>query len=197
MNKNTTSMPSSTVNNKNRRNLRIATGVVLVLVLALTLYFILWPIKQKNNEANTNTGGSQAVEVTDDANTLKGTLPNGKTITYPNTEGNRNISWSSSEKGANYVSLSHKGIEKFLSTVDPTVITKLCGTNGELARKDDIVVATMSTLSRLVEYSVDDNCLDELATLRNTDVKSRTEARALVKVVDADIQEFYKKVIIK
>lgn len=190
-------MPSSSVNNTNRRNLRIATGVVLVLVLALTLYFILWPTKKKTDDANTNTNDSQVTEVTGDSKTLTGTLPNGKTVTYPNTEGNQNISWSSSKKGADYVALSHKGIDKLLSTVDPDVIAKLCGANGELAQKNDIVVATMSTVSRSIEYPAGNNCLDELATLRNTDVKSRTDARALIEVVDADIQEFYKKVIIK
>lgn len=189
--------PSPANNIKIRRNLQIVIGIIVLALLALALYFMSRPVDHKTNQAVTNADDSRAIETTDDTNLLTATLPNGKTVTYTNTVGNKNITWSSSKKGSDYIALSHKKVEEFIATADANTIAKLCGANGELAQKDSIIVAVMSTSVRLIEYPTEGNCLDELATLRNTDADSRSRANALIKQVDADVKEFYTKVIVK
>lgn len=193
----TPTTPSSVNNKKIRRNLQIVIGIILLSLVALALYFMSRPSDGRADQAVTNTNDSRAIKTADSSSLLTATLPNGKTATYANTEGNNNITWSSSDKGSDYLALSHKKIEKFISAADAGTITKLCGANGELAQKENIVVGVMSMSVRSIEYPTEENCLDELATLRNTNVDSRSEAKDLLRQVDAEIKEFYSKVIIE
>lgn len=177
----------------------LALGVALLAVLGFGIYTWGQAAEQKDNDVVITETNKMKEEtpVAEDANTITTTLPDGKTATYADTEGNRNIEFTSSTKGSGYVDLSHKAVATFLSSADETMVTKLCGANGELAQREDIIVATMSTSVRSVQYPTENNCLDELATLRNTDPTSRAAAAELVKQVASDVRQFYGTVVIK
>ena len=180
--------------------LLVIIGVALLAMIGFGIYTWGQAAEQKNNDTVVVPDVDKVGEetpVVEDAATITSTLPNGKTATYANTESNRNITFASSAMGAEYVDLSHRAVEAFIASVDEATLTKLCGPNGELAQRDDIVVATMSTVVRSVQYPTENSCLDELATLRNTDPVMRTAAAALVKEVASDVRHFYMAVVIK
>lgn len=190
-------IPLSDNDKKIKRNLRMVIAIAVLALIVLALYFMLRPVEQNTDQVMTNKDDSRAIETADNSRIMTSTLPNGKIATYSDTEGNKNISFSSSTKGSDYVALSHKGIQKFISAVDSSIVTELCGANGELAQKDGIIVGIMSTSVRSIEYPTKESCLDELATLRNTDQTSRAEAGRLIKQVTTDVRAFYSNVVIK
>ena len=172
----------------------IIAGVAALLVLAAGAYA--WAQTARQDNGPEVTTGISDTKDTDQSDKITAELPNGKTITYENTAANKNISWSSSPKGSDYVDLSHEAISEYLAAADQATVTKLCGESGELATKD-AVVATISTKVRMIEYPTDQSCLEAMATLRNTDSASRTEAAELVEQVKADVKQFYMTATIK
>lgn len=125
------------------------------------------------------------------------TLPNGKVASFANTKENQDFSFLSSSAGSDYVDISSKSINQFVSTADTGTVATLCGAHGELAPTDDIIIATMSTIARVISYPTQRSCLDELASLRNTNPASRSNASALATQVRANIKLFYARVVIK
>jgi hypothetical protein len=189
-----------TRNTTRRRILLITSGIVLLALISFGVYVAMHANAKKNDQAlidNSSQNESQKTDTTDRSDVITTSLPNGKVATYANTEANQNLSFSSSDKGADYVNVSFKAIEEYLSAADKNTVAKLCGANGELAQIDGIVVATISTNVRVITYPTENNCLDEFATMRNTDSTSRTSASALIKQVSDDVKQFYAKVIIK
>jgi hypothetical protein len=180
--------------------LLVTIGVALLALIGFGIYTWGQAAEQKKNDAVVVPDTDKVVEeapVVEDTATITSTLPNGKTATYANTESNRNITFASSAMGVEYVDLSHRAVEAFIASVDEATLTKLCGPNGERAQRDDIVIATMSTVVRSVQYPTENSCLDELATLRNTDPAMRAAAAQLVEQVASDIRHFYAAVVVK
>lgn len=177
------------------RALLVASGVTILISLGL-IGFGMYTAMQANTKKDDPVVGSgdQKTEV---SNTITTPLPNGKTATYADTAANKNISFSSSAKGPDYVDLSYKTVSEYIAAADKATVTKLCGVNGKLAAIDNIVVGTMSTSVRAIEYPTKGSCLDELASMRNADSAARTSASALIKQVDTDVRQFYKTVVIK
>lgn len=193
MNSNPNQSPAGSKRKLSKKTI-IIVGIATLLVLAAGAY--VWAqTAQRNNDKDVAVDITDA-EGADQAGEVTAKLPNGKTITYENTTANKNISWSSSAKGSDYVDLSHGAVGKHLAAADQAMVTKLCGANGELATKDG-AVATISTKARMVEYPTDQSCLEAMATLRNTDPTSRKEAAELAEQVHADIKQFYATVTIK
>lgn len=203
MNKNSTApqlkpAPVDEKPNTSKRTILIAFGGILLVLVCLGVFAGIQKGGRQSDQAQIIESKGQKVDVsTENIETITETLPNGKTATYANTESNRNIIFAISDIGDEYVALSHRAIAGFISAADRDVVTKLCGTDGELADKDDIVIGSMSTSVRMIQYPSDNNCLDELATLRNSDPKSRSKAVELVDQVEADVKQFYATVIIK
>lgn len=193
-------LPESTT--KKYKNFKlIAVVATSALFLGLAIWgFYAWAQQNELDNSQTKIVQMDKRDVSggsDKSETLSTTLPNGKTATYADTESNRNIVFSDSDKGMMYVDLSHKSVERFIATVDEYIVSRLCGPNGERAAKDNIIIATMSTEHRTVEYSTTDNCLSELATMRNSDSSSRAKASELIEQAESDIRRFYATVIIK
>jgi hypothetical protein len=128
-------------------------------------------------------------------------LPNGKTATYPDTDGNRNmLFWSagSDNATANFILLSHKGIQQFLSGVNSDTIVGLCGTDANLkALKYNISVGIFNTSEKILGQPQNNNCLDVLASMENSDSTLRAKAQAVVSQVKSDTDDFVKSVSIK
>lgn len=179
----------------NKRTALIAVGISLLVVAAFVGYILL----QQKQGADRQDSATVKQESPNSTNTddISIKLPNGKMATYTNTEGNRNITFADSDKGMEYVALSHKEVERFLTTVDQDIITRLCGADGERADIEHIVLANMSTEVRMVDYPTESSCLSELATMRNSDSQLRAAAAALIEQAESDIKEFYRTVIIK
>lgn len=189
-----------TKNATRKRVLLIAASVVVLALIGFGVYAAMQANTKKNNQAvigNITRKESQKPAPTNKSDTITTALPNGKMAIYANTEANQNLIFLSSDKGMNYVNVSSKSIAQYLATIDKSIVTKLCGANGELAQIDTIIVATMSTNVRMVSYPEDTSCLHELSTMRNADVASRHSAVALIAQVNADVKEFYSTVIIK
>lgn len=192
------SRPANTKNTARKRMMLIISGIVALALIGLGVYAYM-QMNDKNDQAATQDNLSQAdgTDATNKAAMITTTLPNGKTAAYADTEANKNLSFSTSAMGDDYVDVSYKAIGDYLAAAEQDSVDLLCGANGEKAQIENIVVATMSTSVRAIEYPTENNCLDEFATLRNPDSASQTSASALIKQVDKDVREFYRTVIIK
>lgn len=184
-----TSDPSPQQDKRKITKKAIIAGLVILLALGAIAY--IWAHTNQKDDKPTDV----ITDVQEDGK-ITDALPNGKTITYDDTRANLNITWASSSKGDDYLELSHKAIGKFIANADQEIVTKLCGANGELATKSEIV-GTISTTVRTIEYPTEASCLDTLATPRNTDATLRAEASRLAKQVKADIKQFYMTAVIK
>ncbi|MDB5187130.1 MAG: hypothetical protein JWM07_602 [Candidatus Saccharibacteria bacterium] len=190
-----TTPPAGKNTKLNKRTLLIVIGSLLLVAAAFVAYILMQQNRGTDHQGSAIVDQEHSKPTNTDDISVK--LPNGKTATYKNTEGNRNIAFADSDKGMEYVALSHKEVERFLSSADQEIMTRLCGADGERADVENIVLANMSTKVRMIEYSTESNCLSELATMRNSDTQLRTDAAALIQRVEDDIKAFYSAVIIK
>ena len=179
--------PPSTSTKK--RTITIAVSISLLVIIGVCAYALTRP----DGVDSTSPAGISASSI----KSISKKLPNGKTATYDDTEANRNIGFADSAKGMDYVDLTYASVDEFMKTADGDIVTRLCGADGERAQKDNVIVATMSTTVRMIEYPTENNCLDELATLRNTNGQLRTKAVELVAKLKSDIKQFYSSVVIK
>lgn len=178
----------------------IAVGVIALALIGYGVYVAAQAVTKKNDHVvtdNTTKNDSQNNARSNDPSTITTTLPNGKIATYPDNKGNREIGFVPSKMGDDYVGLTHAGVADFIATVDPATVARLCGENGELAQKDGVIVGTISTSVRMIQYPSKRNCVDELATLRNKDADVRAVAAQVAKQINIDIEQFYQNVVIK
>lgn len=133
--------------------------------------------------------------------TITELLPNGKVATYPDTDGNRNILfWSAGNDNAtaNFILLSHKSIQQFLSGVNSDTIVKLCGTDTNLkALKYNISVGIFNTDEKILGQPQNGSCLDVLASNSNPDNALRVKAQSVINQVKDDTDNFIKSVSLK
>lgn len=125
-------------------------------------------------------------------------LPNGKTITYPNDEKNKNIVWTvENEEKTEHLLLSHRAIETFVTTVDPSIIAKVCGTEADAkALLTSTSVGILNTSTRQLAHPQNASCLDLLASSENTDENSRTKAEQLVRTINKDVEHFTNTIVV-
>lgn len=158
-------------------------------------------LTQKNGEIATLTTRLQESQKKTASREITAALPNGKTASYPDTNGNRNILfWSAGSDMAstNFILLSHKSIQQFLSGVSSDTIVKLCGTDTNIkALKYNISVGIFNTNNKTLGKPQNNSCLDELASSRNTDTALRAKAQAVIDQVNGDVDAFIKSVAIK
>lgn len=127
------------------------------------------------------------------------TLPSGKKIIYPNDEKNKNILWTvEGGQTVENILLSHDAIETFMTTVDSSRITEVCGseTNAK-ALLHDISVGILNTSTKQLTHPQNSSCIDLLASDSNTDKDSRTKAQEVLKKINEDVEHFIKTVAIE
>ena len=180
-----------------KRTILIVAAVLIVLAAFAAYAYIQRQNSLHNDSVVVADNDDTKIDSTINLEKMTTDLPNGTTAIYDNTDGNRSIIFAESEKGMDYVDLSHSGVEDFLRAADTDVVTRLCGANGERAEIENVIVATMSTSVRMIEYPTENSCLDELATMRNSDSDMRTQAIELIQSVESDVKQFYKTVVVK
>lgn len=135
----------------------------------------------------------------DDASATKDitdTLPNGKTITYADTPGNRNILWWSmgaSSTEDNFVKISHKAYAQYANSTDTTLLTKVCGN----AAQGYSIYGILDVTTKKIAPPQNGNCLDRMASTENTDTVSRAAAQKVVNEIKADVDAFIQSATIQ
>jgi hypothetical protein len=146
----------------------------------------------KNKElSNKNSQLQKTLAGKPDTTDITDTLPNGKTITYPDTPGNRNILWwSGGSTLVNDVSIriSHKAYAQFVHSTDDALLAKVCGT--DLNLRTDIIYGLFDTATKKVSLPQNQNCLDKMASVENTDSVSRADAQKVLADIKVDIDAF-------
>jgi hypothetical protein len=151
-------------------------------------------LSSKNSQLQKTADSAATSDITD-------TLSNGKTITYPDTPGNRNILWWSS--GAAFVSdnsirISHKAYVQYMNSTDDTLLTKVCGADASpTAQRADIYYGLFDTSTKKISLSQDQNCLDAMASVANTDATSRAAAQKVQASIKTDIDAFVESITIQ
>jgi cell division protein FtsB len=133
---------------------------------------------------------SATLEITD-------TLPSGKTMTYADTPGNRNILWwnaSAASTDSNYIRLSHKAYQQYMSSTDATLLTKVCGSGTDIT---DLSYGLFDTATKKITLPQNQSCLDTMASVTNTDAASRAAAQKVVDQIKTDIDAFTAAVTIQ
>lgn len=182
--------------------------MLLILLLLGALGFGAY-VMMKNSELQTDLSNEESTneslaaenkklkQTTDEATrTITDTLPNGKTITFPDTPENRDILWwSEGPDSGDTIVLSHKGYQEFLSTLSSDVITANCGDDSKpKATKYNIAAGTFDTANQTFEESGDLNCVAALAMPDNTDADSRDKALEVRDKISADVKNFVDSV---
>jgi len=200
---------------KNRKALKI-TGLILLIVALLgsagygvyawqqnaQLQSSVKSEQDKSASLNTeNTELKKQLESSTALQTIVDALPNNKTATYPNTEANRNILWwnASTEKDKqNLVVLSHKEYQDFLSGINPTLITEMCGTTATpKSLLYNIPTGTYDTTTKKFTKSETKNCLDTLASAENKNETVRKQASTALTMINNEVAAFVESVEIK
>ncbi len=150
---------------------------------------------QDENKQLKNGQGDGAAMITE-------TLPDGRKMSYPDTEANRNVLWWSASPDANegrdVIELSHKGFQQFLATVDPNVVASVCGTDDNVkAQKYNITIGTFDTATKELGDSGSVSCITMLTLQDNPDEQSRVEAQKVLDKALADTKQFTESVTIE
>lgn len=201
---------------KRYRFLKVVGFVTLILALLCAIAYSLYAWNQNNNlQSNLSNEQSKAKSLSGQnaqlqkqlASNLSGTtsitqtLANGKTATYPDNEGNRRILfWSAGIENntKNFILLSDSSLQAFLSGVDPSVITKLCGTLASpTVLQYNISVGILNTDSKVLQKPQNESCVDVLASDKNTNASLKAQAVSVLAQVSNDVNSFIKSVTIK
>lgn len=190
-----------------------AIGIILLVLLFLSMAGAAGYLWMQNSDlqgklaaeqANSKTLASQNANLEGqlkDTPTMTVKLPNGQSATFPDTAGNRRILfWSAGIVSTtdDVVLLSNSAIQTFLSGVDPTIITKYCGTTAvPTTNLYNISIGLLNTATKEVTKPQNGSCLDVLASSVNTDPILRKNAQEVYAQVQSDLTDFTDAVEIK
>jgi len=179
--------------------------IVLVIIVAALILGALGYTAWNNYSKKTGVTAHQPVDkrltTSSEEDSITKALPNGHVATYPDTEGNRNITFRDAENGdpeSVYIFISHKSYAEYLASLGQAQVDELCGPDDNLkALKNEIIFGMFNTSDKTMVPPQNGNCVQYIASTENPDMKLRESAQNVLDRITKDINDFIASVKIR
>ncbi len=186
-------------NDSRRGSTLVVATIILSVLMVGSLGYVAWNSFFRPTNETTQLTNNEEVPIVE--SNLEQTLANGKIVTYPDTEGNRNITFPNTDVDnptSLYVFISHKVYDKYLASLGETKVDELCGPDDGLrALKDNIVFGLLNTSDKTIIPPQNLNCIEFIASNENQDISLRSTAQETLRTINTDMDAFLKDATIR